>query len=71
MHAQNPNLKLKRRKNEKIQHVKAMNLKIESGKTKANKRKTEKIETFLEIQKQKVEGKRERFFPERNKQKIK
>lgn len=48
-----------------------MNLKIESGKTKANKRKTEKIETFLEIQKQKVEGKRERFFPERNKQKIK
>jgi len=40
-----------------------MNLKIESGKIKAKRRKTEKIETFLEIQKQKVEEKTREIFP--------
>jgi len=52
-----------RKKNDKIQQVKAMNLKIESGKIKAKRRKTEKIETFLEIQKQKVEEKTREIFP--------
>jgi len=48
-----------------------MNLKIESGKNKAKRRKTEKLKPFWKFRSKKLKKKRERFFPERNKQKIK